>query len=519
MEPTTPQQAHESGSPRRAAVRPTPVTHASYARRSLVWLLLPVGLGVLALGLHLARDPQPTVDYLAVLPFATNGTDTATVVLAQGIREAVAGSLADLPGVTMIAASSLTGFEGAAPEPREVGRALDVRFVVTGRVDLQGEMLAVSAELLSAEGGDRLWGGGFVRPASELLAVEDDLATQLASAVRPQLAPAARDAIRRRATGSLAARQLYMKARFHTRKRTARGFEDAISCFKQAIYEDPSYALAYAGLAECYALPVATSSGAMPPREAMPAARAAAESALRVDPNLAAAHAVLGLVRRSFEWNRDAAERSLRRATELAPSNASAHQWYGETLAERGRLREAEVEIRRAIRLDPLSPETAAALAHLAFLARDLDLAVGRYRAALTKDMAFEPARLGLALTLAQRGAFPEALATVNGRGAVDTPARLAVRGYLQARTGSVVDARATAATLAAAAERGYVSACGLAMVPLGLGDVDTALAWLGKAADERCPSLGSLAIDPLFDPLRSDPRFTDLVRRIGLAK
>jgi TolB-like protein len=365
MDSSDPRTGDSDAGSARAASTPAPVTRTSYARRSLLWLLLPVAAGALLLGLHLAGEREVAADAVAVLPFAVTGNDDSTVALAEGIREGLARSLARLPGLEVIAASGGVPADPGVPGAGNAGRVLGARLVVTGRVDLQGDMLAVSAELSPVEGADRLWGGSFVRPADDLLAIEEELATQLARAVRSRPASASRAAPPRGGAGELAARHLYMKARFHARKGTAQGCEDAISCYRQAIHEAPTYALAYAGLAECYAVAATALAGAVPPRADLLAARAAAERALALDPELADAHAVLGRVKRLLDRDLAGAERSLRRAVELAPSSATARLWLGEVLAERGRPREAAEAFRRAARLDPLSPEPPAALARL----------------------------------------------------------------------------------------------------------------------------------------------------------
>jgi len=502
-------------------IRAAAVTRSRYGRGSLVWLLAILTVGLLSAGIYLMRGEPRANDSIAILPFADGTADPGTEVLGDGIRETLTTSLGRLPHLKVIAASSMSRFKGTATDPQQVGRELGVRTVVTGRIARQGDTLAVSAELVAVADGVQLWGGSFVRPLSDLLVVQDDLASQIALSLRPKLALAARDMLRRRYTDDLVAYQLYIKGRYHWNKRTVRGFEDAIACFKQAIHEDPAYALAYAGLADCYALLGAAEYGAEEPREALSRARAAAERALEIDPRLAEAHASLGLVQRIFDWDRAAAERSLRRAIELAPSYASAHQWYGETLAERGRLRAAEGEIERALELDPLSLVISADRGLLAYYARDYERATTYYQATLAMEPLFVPARLGLALTLSQLGDHEQALAALAEARTVaaDEPVVLATLAYVQARAGRPADARSTAAALAAAGKHRYVAPYYLAAAPLGLGDVDTALLWLGKAADARCSLLGSLAVDPAFDPLRQHPGFAELLHRVGLER
>ena len=516
--------------PRRPAdevpTRPAPpragaVTRTRYTRGTLVWLTAPLAAGLVLVVLYLAREPRRPADTLAVLPFAMGNGGAATEVLGDGLREALAGSLARLPRLTVVAAGSVPRVEGTEVDPRRLGRDLGVRTVVTGRVDRQGEALAVGAELLSVADGARLWGGTFVRPASDLLVVRDELAVQIALALRPQLTATEVDAVRRRPTGDLVAYRLYAQGRHHLERRTAQGREGAVACFKQAIHADPSFALAHAALAAGYVLLGTTGVGTHAPQEVSPLALAAAARAVELDSGLAEGHAALGLAQRLFERDRAAAERSLQRAIELGPSYAPAYLWYGETLAELGRPRAAERAIRRARELDPLSPAPLAGLGRLAYQARDFGKAVEHLRAALALDPSDAPARRSLALAYAQQSAFAQALLELDGAAAGEAgdTSLLAAKGYVLGRAGRGAEARAVAADLQRLAAERYVPAYRVAEVLMGAGDIDAALNWLGKACDARCPLLGALGVDPALDPLRADPRFGDLLRCTGLAR
>ena len=335
-----------AGTRRRAAV-----THASYGRGSLAWLLAPLALGVVVVAAYLARGHREPAASVAVLPLALGTGDPASEVLAGGIREGLTGALGRLPELTVVANDSTSQLEGAPADPRRAGRQLGVHTLVTGRVVRQGDALALSAELLAVADGARLWSGSFVRPLAELPAVQAALAEQVALALRPALAPAAREALRRRPTDDPAALQLYMKGRHHASARTAQGREDAASCFRQAAHADGACALAHAALAEVLA---AAGDGGAPAGDALAQARAAAERALALDPLLAEGHAALGLVELTLAHDPAAAERPLRRALELAPSCLAAQLRLAEALAELGRQREAAAALRRARALDPL---------------------------------------------------------------------------------------------------------------------------------------------------------------------
>jgi TolB-like protein/Flp pilus assembly protein TadD len=499
---------------------PRSVARHTYSHRPLFWLLAPLVIAALAVAIYLLRGRAASSDSIAILPFVIGAGDPATEMISDGIRETLTNTLARLPGLRVIAASSMSRYKAAPADPQEVSRELGVRTVVSGRIVQQGETLSLNAELVSAADGTQLWGGTFIRPLSDIFVVEEDLAAEIVQRLRPRLSPADRDLLRTHYTADIVAYQLYLKGRYHWNKRTVQGFNDAIACFKQAIASDPAYALAYAGLADCYALLGAAEYGALPPREAFPKARAAAARALEIDPGLAEAHASLGLVQWTFDWDRAAAERSLRRAIQLAPGYASSHQWYAEMLAETGRQREADGEIRRALDLDPLSLVINADLGLFAYYARDYDQAAEYYKATLAMEPHFVPARLGLALAYAQQTQFAEALAEVAeaGKVAPGEPGVLVADGYVLGRAGRSAEARAVTADLQRLSTQRFVPAYYVGGVLVGLGDTGGAFTWLAKACEQRCSLLGALEVDPAFDPLRDDPRFAELLRCAGLA-
>ncbi len=498
-----------------------PVARRSYSPRSLIWLFALLGAAALAVASYLLRGRATTTDSIAIMPFAVGGGDPATEMIADGVRETLTSALARVPRLRVIAASSMSRFKAAPADPQKVGRELGVRTVVTGRLVQQGDTLSVSAELVAVADGTQLWGGSFIRPLSDIFVVQEDLAAEIVQRLRPRLSATDRGVLRTRYTDDVAAYQLYLKGRYHWNKRTVQGFDDAIACFKQAIAADPTYALAYAGLADCYALLGAAEYGALPPREALPKARAAAARALEIDPGLAEAHASLGLVQWTFDWDRDAAERSLRRAIQLAPGYASSHQWYAEMLAEAGRQREAEGEIRRALDLDPLSLVINADLGLFAYYARDYDQAIEYYKATLAMEPYFVPARLGMALAYTQEALFTEALAELAeaGKVAPGEPGVLVATGYVLGRAGRPAQAHAIADELQRLSAQRFVPAYYVGGVFVGLGDASAAFIWLAKACEQRCSLLGALEVDPAFDPLRNDPRFAELLRCAGLAR
>lgn len=505
--------------PATASVDPVhPPDRPEHSRRNLAWLLAPLVAVAAAVTFYVARDRAASDDSLAILPFATG--DAGAEVLADGIRETLTNALSRVPRLRVIAASSTSRYKKVPADPQKAGRELGVRAVVTGRLVQRGETLAVNAELVSVADGTQLWGRRFARPASDILVLQDDLAAEIVQQLRVRLTTADRGALRTRYTDDAEAYRLYLKGRYQWNKRTVQGFHAAIDDFEQAIEADPTYALAFAGLADCHALLGAAEYGALPPRESLPRARAAATRALELDPTLAEAHASLGLVQRTFDWDRSAAERSFRRAIELAPAYASAHQWYGEMLVETGRPSEAEAEIRRALELDPLSLVINADLGLFAYYARDYEQAIASYRSTLAMEQYFVQARLGLALAYTQGNRHVDALAELAeaGKVAAGEPAVLAATAYVLGRAGRAAEARAMAVELQRLATERYVPAYYNAGVYIGLGDRDAAFSWLEKACEQRCSLLGALRVDPAFDPLRDDARFAAVLRCAGLS-
>jgi len=340
---------------RSASSPPTPsATRVRYTRGTLAWLLVPLAGAAALAGYYLLRGARPATDSLAVLPFVLDRSEPATAVLAEGTRETLTTTLGRLPWLKVIAARTMSHFEGQQ-DPLQAGRQLNVRNIVTGRIVKHGDTLAVSVELITVADGTQLWSGSFIRKLSDLLGLQEELAGKIALSLRPQLRPGERDLLRRRATDNVVAYQLDAKGRYLLKTGAPQDLRDALTPLRQAIHEDPSYALAYADLAYGYVLLRAARVPAPPGLESAAAARAAAERAMAIDPELAEAYAALGLIQRIFDEDVAAAERSLRKAAELEPSLAEAHWWHAETLVELDRSHEAEAAIRRAVELDPLS--------------------------------------------------------------------------------------------------------------------------------------------------------------------
>jgi TolB-like protein/Tfp pilus assembly protein PilF len=489
--------------------------------RRLAWAAgaLVVALAGIGLYLMIGRGGR-SIDSLAIAPFAAAVAGADTEVLCSGIPATLTAAMGQLPNLRVIAAATMARYRGGPIDPQQVGRQLGVRAVLTGTLAQRGSVVAIDTELVDVADGSRLWGAHLERPVADIFALQDEISREIARGMRLRLTGAERNRLERRTTESVQAYTLYLKGRYFWNKRNEEGFDDAISCFRAAIDLDPAYALAYTGLADCFALEGSMEYGIAAPNDAMPRARAAAMKALELDPEQAEAHATLGLVLRQYDWERDDAERELRRAIELRPGYATAHQWLAELLAELGRADEAWREIQRAQELDPLSLTIATDLGWLSYYQRDYETAVQYLRAALALDPDFGQAHLALGLTYLRTGDLDDAIEIFEGvnRLSNDSPPTLAALGHAYAVAGRRQDALAVLEKLQAISRRRFVPSYYLAGIYFGLGDHDGAFEWLNRACDERCSMLGTLKVDPVFDPLRDDPRFAALLRCVRLA-
>jgi len=343
--------------------------------------------------------------------------------------------------------------------------------------------------------------------------VQDSISERVAAALALKLTGEEQKRLTKRYTDNTVAYQLYLKGRYNWNKTTEEGLKKAIDFFNQAIEKDPSYALAYAGLADAY-----TSLdwyGVLSTKEANPRAKAAAIKALEIDETLAEAHASLAAVRQ-YEWDWAGAEREYQRAIGLNPNYAVAHQWYGVYLAYMGRMDEGIAEMTRAQELDPLSLAINAQLGFLFYLARRYDQAIEQCQRTLEMEPGYEEARIYLAWIYVQKGMYEEAIAQYQKLKG-DIPDVLAMLGAAYAVSGQRGKARDVLAELKEISQRRYVPPVFVAAIYTGLGDKDQAFAWLEKAYEDRDESFVGLKVLPLFDPLRSDQRFADLLRRMGL--
>jgi len=497
------------------AVQPRPWWRAKWALAAGGTAL--AALLVVAVWFTLFRGRGQAIDSVAVLPFVNASADPDTEYLGDGITETLIGQLSQIPRLKVMARSTVLRYKGSNIDPQKVGNDLNVRAVLTGRVLQRGDTLTISMELMNVRDGSELWGGRYNRKLADILAVQEDIAREITDKLRLRL----QSEEEKRLTGHLPenpeAYQLYLKGRYYWNKRTPDGIQKAIEYFQAAIAKDPGYAGAYAGLADCYHVP----ANPLPPREKMPLAKAAAMKALQLDDTLVEAHTSLARVLAVYDWDWPAAEREFKRAIELNPRYAPAHEWYGWYLSATGRFREAEAEKKRALELEPLSLIINFEVALASYLSRNYDQAIDQFQKTLELDANFPPPHTFLGAAYEQKGMFEEAIAAFQ-RAIPVTQSHakvLAMAGlaHVYAVSGRKTEARKILGELQRLSEHSYVPATDVALVYAGLGDKDKAFAWLDKAYEEHSFSLSNLKVEPRFDPLRSDPRFADLLRRIGL--
>ena len=489
-----------------------------YAALSVLAALLATTMIVayFAYSRHSAGSDKTGISSLAVLPFANKSDDPNAEYLSDGISESLINSLSQLPGLKVIARSSTFKYKGKDVDPQEVANALGVEAVLTGRVLQRGDGLIISVELVNASDKTQMWGEQYDRKMSDLLAIQREIAHEIVEKLKLKVSGEEKGPAKHY-TESNEAYQLYLKGRFYWNKRTAEALKKSIEYFNQAIDKDPSFALAYAGLADCYVVP----ANRLPPREAMPKAKAAALRALELDETLAEAHASLGRVFAAYDWDWTSAQKEYKRAIELNPRYAVAHQWYGGYLAIMGRSDEAIAERKRAVELEPLSPIINFELGLAFYYARDYDQAIEQFKKTLELDQNFPAAHNFLPAAYEQKGMYSEAIAefkkAIPLTGKSEWTLSKAGLGHVYAVTGKKSEARTVLDELKRASAQEYVPANSIALIYAGLGEKDQAFAWLDKAYEQRTFQMQWIKIDPRWDSLREDPRFKDLMRRVGL--
>jgi serine/threonine-protein kinase len=466
------------------------------------------------------RDPAPTarIESIAVLPLVNLSGDPEQEFFTDGMTEALIASLAQIRALRVISRTSAMQYKGAKQPLPEIARALNVDAIVEGGVLRSGERVRVTANLIEAATDRHLWSKSYERDVGDVLALQGTIARAIADEVRIEITPREQ---RRLATGRAvdpAAYEPYLKGRYCWNRRTVPELRRGIEFFQQAIEADPTYAEAYAGLADSYN--ILADMSAMRPSEGFAIARAAAERALEIDDQLAEAHTSMGFLRTFHEWNWSGAEESYRRALAINPGYATAHQWHAEFLVTQARFDEALTEARRAHTLDPLAFILGTTVGDVLFFSRRYDEAIAQLRATVEMEPRFLPAHNDLGRALAQRGDYDESIAEFQtaSRLAGSDPKASAGLAHVLALAGRHDEARAILADMEARAATGLVSINAIAVIHVALGELEGGITWIERAFQERDRALVWAKVHPRLDPLRSDPRFQAVLARMGLA-
>jgi TolB-like protein/Tfp pilus assembly protein PilF len=465
----------------------------------------------------LGRAGSTRIDSIAVLPFANVGKDSKTEYLSDGITESLINSLSQLPNLTVMSRNTVFRYKDQATDPQRVGHDLGVRAILTGRLVQSGDDLLISVNLEDVQDKRQIWGAQYNRKLSNLVSVQEEIANNIYGRLRPKLDGEEMKRVSKRPTEDVEAYQFYLQGLFYWNKWTEADFKKAADYFTRAVQKDPRYALSYAGLADTYSL--LGHAGYLAPSEAWPKAKASAMQALEIDDTLAEAHTSLGLVKEHYEWDWTGAEKEFKRAIELDPNSATAHLWYGDFLANTGRLEEGMRETKRAQEFDPLSLIINTTMGWQYYLSHQYVQAVEQLRKALEIDQRFSPARRMLEEVYAQMGKHKEAVAerekvlSLSGNPELAASieedfSRSGYKGVLQSWLDGLTEI----------SKHRYVSAYSISEAYMRMGEKEKAFDSLERAYDEHDSGLVSVGVDPLFDSVRSDGRFRDLLKRMRLS-
>ena len=481
----------------------------------LVFLLLSAGF----MSFLLRSRPSTLIRSLVVLPLEDLSGDPSQEYFSDGMTDELITELGQVGELRVISRTSAMTYKGVRRPLPEIARELNVDAVVEGTVLRLGSQVRITAQLIRASSDKHLWAQSYEVELRDILTVQKEVARSIAEQIRLELNPHEQRRLDQPQAVNGEAYESYLKGRFFWNKRTGEGLKKAIDYFSQAIQEDPNYAPAYAGLADSYALAGDWKYGVLAPREAYPRAKAAAKKAIALDSTLGEAHISLAFCLDGFDWDFESAGREFTRGIALSPGYATGHEWYGWHLAALGRNGEAIAELEKAGNLDPLSLIIAADLAEELLVARRYDEAIKQSRKTLYLDPFFANGHYVLGQTLAQKHLYDEAIKELQiaVQLSPESTAFTANLAYAYAVSGMTEEAVKLLNDLKNRPHGAFSNAAEVALIYVGLDQKDQAMAWLETAYAERFSPL--VLMRPSFDPLRSDPRFQNLLRRIGISR
>lgn len=492
-------------------------------KRGVALALSLLLLAIINLGYWLINNRSPAdssnrdlIESIAVLPFVNESGNPDAEYLSDGMTETLINSLSQLPNLNVKARSSVFRYKGREVEPQQVGNELNVEAVLSGRVVQRGQDLILYLSLVDARNGNQIWGEHYNRKQADLLQLQTEIARDVSGKLRTKLSGADERHLTKNYTENAEAYQLYLRGRFHWNRRTVKDMRKSIEYFQQAVALDPNYALAYTGLADAYS--ILPTYGGAPSREVLPKAREAALKALALDDQLAEAHISIGLVLNFYDYDFAGAEREFRRAIELNPNSAPAHHFYGQLLMNLGRFEEARAELERALEIEPLSLVFNRIYGLILFFNRRYEESERQLTKTLELDSSFVPAYETLIPVYSLQGKYAEsAEAAARAEEALGNHAGAALIRDIYAKGGR----QKLLQSLTDPSIRNQIneykrSSYIVATYHAALGEKDQAFANLNKAYEDRDFFMILLKVDPRLDPLRDDPRFQDLFRKVG---
>jgi serine/threonine-protein kinase len=515
----SPDGRFQSATDLRRALEEASTRGISGIKRRTIALTVAVSLLVIgSAGLFIYLKGSKTgIDSIAVLPLENRSNDPDADYISDGVTESINNSLARLPSLRVIPHSVASHYKGKAMDVQKVGDDLRVQAVLTGDVRQRGDDLTIDVELDDVRNGKQLWGERYNRKLADLLAVQNEIAREVSQRLRSQLSVEDQQKLTKGSTDDPEAYQLYLKGKYYTNKLSKDGFGKGIGYFNQAIALDPNYGLAYSGLAYNY---INQDDWFMPPNEAGPKARDAARKALAIDESDAGAHLSLAIETHWYEWNWAAAESEFKRAIELNPNNSEALGYYSWFLAPMGRKDEALAQAKRSQQADPLSTMANLFVGSVLVFNRQWDPAIGQLRSAIELDPTFWFDHCFLGRAYEPKGRLPEAIAEFQRALELekDNAETWSSLGHAYALSGNRAKAQKMLDHLKELSAHTWVAPYNVAVIYAGLGEKDQAFAWLDRAYKDRSYYLAVyLTTDARMDSLRSDPRFSELQRRVGL--
>ncbi len=503
--------ASESSTPNQSAI--------SLSLKILSLVLVLALASAAAWKFHFSRNPSPAIHSLAVLPLDSLSNDASQDYFADGMTDELISDLSQIGALRVISRTSVMSYKHARKPLPQIARELNVDAVVEGTVFRSGDQVRITAQLIEASTDKHLWSQSYEGELRDTLALQNKVAAAIADQIRIKLNPQEQAALKVAKVVNPQAYESYLKGRYFWNKRTADGLKVALAYFNQAAEEDPTYAQAYSGLADTYALLGDWQYAAMTPKEALPKAKAAATKAIQLDNSLGEAHNSLAFCLDGFDWDFKSAGKEFQRALELNPGYATAHHWYAWHLALVGNDDDAIVEMKKAQNLDPLSLIINADLAELLVIAHSYDESIEQSRKTMEMDPNFALAHSQLAQAYLQKHMNAEAVAELQTalRLSPNSPAIIANLARAQVAAGNRQSALTLLNDLKKRSDPGFSHAPEIATIYAAFGQKDEAMTWIEKGFDERFNP--GVLLRPGFDPLRSDVRFQKLVQRIGLLR